>query len=51
LTQLSLLYKFEHANDVEEVVGGELIFEKVVLLQLGCFKVDGLFDQFRSGVL
>jgi len=51
LAQLSLLYKFGHANDVKEVVGGELIFEKVVLLQLGYFKVDSLFDQFRSGVL
>jgi hypothetical protein len=51
VSQLSLLYNFEDATQVEKLLEGSSILEKVVLLQLLCLAVNSLFDQWISGVV
>ncbi|CAM6050768.1 unnamed protein product [Sphagnum compactum] len=51
LSQLSLLYNFEDATQVEKLLEGSSILEKVVLLELGCLTVSSLFDQWISRVV
>jgi hypothetical protein len=50
-SELSLLYDFEDATQVEKLLEGSSILEKVVLLELGCLTVNSLFDQWISGVV
>jgi hypothetical protein len=45
------LYNFEDATQVEKLLEGSSILEKVVLMELGCLTVNSLFDQWISGVV
>lgn len=51
VSQLSLLYNFEDGTQVEKLLEGSSILEKVVLLELGCLTVNSLFDQWIRGVV
>lgn len=43
------IYNFEDATQVEKLLEGSSILEKVVLLELECLTVNSLLDQWISG--